>query len=774
MKKTFFYALAALSLVATSCNDENDWLGNGSQSEGRIVTLSASIAGEKKDARSIFDVEDNVAVFKWAANDAISVFLAPDNEGESKKFTLTTGGGTSAGEFEGELDTGKGESMGSFAYYPYHADHKSTTFHLPASYGATDVEYVENTNAAYRAEISEGSATFKSIAGVLYVKSKVPTGVDRFVLTADGKKISGDFTIGSSGTEHVINMAEGDNTNNSVTYLFKADDSKERYMTFYIPMPVGTYSNLKVELKQDTEVKDTKTCTTDKVINRGRLVILEELNAEGYEDVDYTKTTTDGKVTYTVYTPTGLQKVNILVCKDTDANITLGADITLPVVADGESNWTPINRYQGVFDGQGHSITGLTIVGSATSVSGYDYNYIGLTSQLYGGTIKNIRLINCSIKATRRMAGAFAGRINEKGTITNCSVEGNSLITTTGYTTDKGISQGEVGGIVGCVNAQNSIVKISHCKVKGNVKIESPYRQVGGIAGFMSINTASRETTSSIIEDCSVENATLNAKTGYVGGIVGKTASRADNSQTSCITRNCTVSGCTIIGNGVYAGGIVGFTNVTFDYVIACTVDNCNITGLFNVGGIIGKNMGKVIGCLAQNTNLTMTSTTDDYEDSGCTSTCVYKEQGSVGGLVGSNAGKYDEGDSSHGQDKLVGSYALNCTMKASLETTKILSVNNVVGLNTQHAGDHKIWDGNIADCFYETSGTIAKVFTSPDIADDLDTTTDVKVEQTTGIDWAIAIEAMNDALKANACHYKWTGTATAPELTPHIWSDTE
>ena len=69
----------------------------------------------------------------------------------------------------------------------------------------------------------------------------------------------------------------------------------------------------------------------------------------------------DGGTTYIVSSPAALQAWATEVQNDASLNCTLADDITLPVVTDGGSNWTPIQGYEGTFDGGGKTITGLTI-----------------------------------------------------------------------------------------------------------------------------------------------------------------------------------------------------------------------------------------------------------------------------------------------------------------------------------------------------------------------------------------------------------------------------
>lgn len=124
---------------------------------------------------------------------------------------------------------------------------------------------------------------------------------------------------------------------------------------------------------------------------------------------------------YTVYTANGLKEWAEAVQTDPTLNITLTADIDLT----GET-WTPIGsgfssntNYQGTFDGQGHSITGLTITtNSAGGQNATLFDYIGSD-----GTVKNLQVeVNYNVQQNGA-AGGIA--YTNYGTITACSVTGN-------------------------------------------------------------------------------------------------------------------------------------------------------------------------------------------------------------------------------------------------------------------------------------------------------------------------------------------------------------
>lgn len=147
---------------------------------------------------------------------------------------------------------------------------------------------------------------------------------------------------------------------------------------------------------------------------------------------------------------------------DPTLNITLTADIDLT-----DEAWTPIGSgfssstgYQGTFDGQGHSITGLTI--TTNTIDGENAAlFDGIGSD---GTVKNLQLVNVSY--TVQQNGAAGGIANSNyGTITACSVKG-----------DITANSGDIGGIATFNNGS-----IIGCWFDGN--LTTNYAE-GGIAVY--------------------------------------------------------------------------------------------------------------------------------------------------------------------------------------------------------------------------------------------------------------------------------------------------
>ena len=163
--------------------------------------------------------------------------------------------------------------------------------------------------------------------------------------------------------------------------------------------------------------------------------------------------------TYSVYTPDGLMEWNEAAQNDLSLNCTLTADIDLT-----DKEWTPIGSgfssndgYQGTFDGQGHSITGLAITTNSTG---------GENAALFdgvggNGTVKNLQLkdINCDV----RKNGAAGGIARSNyGTITACSVTGD--ISATGGYVGGNLTSGLGNGGIAALNYST----ITACFYGGN------------------------------------------------------------------------------------------------------------------------------------------------------------------------------------------------------------------------------------------------------------------------------------------------------------------
>ena len=137
--------------------------------------------------------------------------------------------------------------------------------------------------------------------------------------------------------------------------------------------------------------------------------------------------------TYTVYNADGLLAWNKAIQEDESINCTLTADIDLT-----GREWTRLDTwpgYSGVFNGQGHRITGL--------------NFSAATTELFGllnlrGVIKNLQLIDVNLYGSN---GSAAGIVEQNnGQIIACSVTGKI----SAYGRTCGIADLNYGRITAC------------------------------------------------------------------------------------------------------------------------------------------------------------------------------------------------------------------------------------------------------------------------------------------------------------------------------------
>ncbi|MCR4800585.1 MAG: bacterial Ig-like domain-containing protein [Bacteroidales bacterium] len=228
----------------------------------------------------------------------------------------------------------------------------------------------------------------------------------------------------------------------------------------------------------------------------------------------------------------------------TDINGVLVADIVVNedvLTGAGELNgdgsnfrsWTPIGtsskNYQGIFDGNGHTISGLYFNNTANANYPDGGNYVGLFGYAIGGTIKNVGLVDSYIKGDN-FVGGICGYY---GTQTNCYNMG----TVSG-------SSNYVGGICGFYGT------LTNCYNTGIISGGNNY--VGGICGYGGTQTNCYNT------------GTISGSSSCVGGICGE-----DGTLTNCYNTG------TILGGNYYVGGICGRngTQTNCYYLAGCATD---------------------------------------------------------------------------------------------------------------------------------------------------------------------------------------------------------
>lgn len=238
-----------------------------------------------------------------------------------------------------------------------------------------------------------------------------------------------------------------------------------------------------------------------------------------------------------------------------DKKILLTADVDL---ADRE--FVPIPTFGGEFDGQGHTITGLRITGSGSSM--------GLFRQVQaGGVVRDLTVCGqVSPAGSADRVGGLAGE--NRGAILGCAF--------------RGTVRGEraVGGIVGRNEAGG---EVSGCAVSGRILGSAA---AGGVAGenagaLIKCASAASVNTASPDGDAPAQELSVDASLGQ-------------------LTREGQPD---LLSGHSDTGGVVGLTD---GVVQSCT--NTGSVGYphvgYNVGGIAGRQRGYLSGCVNAGTVL--------------------------------------------------------------------------------------------------------------------------------------------------------------------------
>lgn len=202
--------------------------------------------------------------------------------------------------------------------------------------------------------------------------------------------------------------------------------------------------------------------------------------------------------------------------------VKLTADLDLS----SETNWTPIGNlvaypgqsFDGIFDGQNHSISNLTVNDNTPK-----YATAGLFGSIVNGTIKNLTVKNVNIMSTY-YAGGIVAYTSDAPTIENCHVIGGTITTTPELLSNGKYDNGcKAGGIMG--GYAPSGTTIINCSVEG-VTITG-YRDLGGIVGYCS-GTISNNTVRNVTVTQDLTNA-YEGTPNTIGDIIGRGSATLSN-----------------------------------------------------------------------------------------------------------------------------------------------------------------------------------------------------------------------------------------------------
>ena len=246
--------------------------------------------------------------------------------------------------------------------------------------------------------------------------------------------------------------------------------------------------------------------------------------------------------------------------KHLNINARLTSDISLHNPKNsGATEWTPIgetsgtgtNAFAGTFDGQGHTISDLSIT---TLPSGAVRT--GLFGTTYGGVVKDF-----TIKGSITLSTGNKGDNSGIGGAIGATKYGTAVSGVTSYVNISNTSANalvHVGGVVGELYSSTA----KQCLYFGSINLQNASDSIGGVVGYIN---------NSEIGYCAnlgtVKTATAGA---YVGGVLGYL-----NNPSGKI-HNCYNYGSVKNGGGNYCGAIIGWLR---DGTASNLTDNYYLTG---------------------------------------------------------------------------------------------------------------------------------------------------------------------------------------------------
>lgn len=263
MKFRYLISLAVATALLTGCNNEDN-LGTKVTNGMLRATMESNASGM---ARAGFDAN---GAFYWSEGDRLGVTMQ-DGNGYTTGFTALTlvegGAGQATASFSGNM-TG---TIAGYAAYPYNDGHAvsttngttTLTYNFPKEYSYTkvDADYQTETkgkgnsyNPAMWGKIENSNVALKHLGGVFCIKfAKLPVGNNlKLTFTAD-QKIAGKYTVTLSGSEPELEATTATDDSEKTVSIAFGNTAQNTSGTFYIPVPTGNYTNVRVKILNDTE-----------------------------------------------------------------------------------------------------------------------------------------------------------------------------------------------------------------------------------------------------------------------------------------------------------------------------------------------------------------------------------------------------------------------------------------------------------------------------------------------------------------------------------------
>ena len=505
--------------------------------------------------------------------------MVDENAPENFSITYTVDDGTDVGTIE-DAYCAVYEDGGDYIFYcefpSFDNDSTAHTYHITIQYmggtkyetsvqvGSVDIKSIDSFTAPSRIF---GQVTVNDSAAVVEL-----TLSEKPVVNPTKEDFTGYYTVSGSQTQVPVTFTRINQSNAKITLQFApiALTDKEQTVTLYVGYKTG-------------EKKASQPVTLPAQRNWSSFGEKPKVG-DGSQSSPYQIGTAEELAWFAAL-------VNGDLTDGTKQNRAAYADLTADIALNDTANWTswtaetkglrvwkPIgikddtnnsSPYTGVFDGHGHTISGLYISYQHTVGSAYWGQWIGLFGSV-GGNVKNVRLAKSYIYLSDNRliyCGGIAGQVIN-GSIENCSTDLRIDATTTG-------SNGQLGGISGALSA-NAGQKAHITGCASTAKLSSGESNLPTIIGGITARTYSTTLNAITISNCYFNGSITTRGKAPVYGIAPGYIHNVNNQYVPILLmQNCYAAG-TYTTNGGKLYALTNYVNYS-----GSNVDNVDLSASF-------------------------------------------------------------------------------------------------------------------------------------------------------------------------------------------------
>ena len=505
----FFVSVAVLFVGVSCATDSTEDLGQQVVGKGQTI-LTVSTDGEVRT--SLGDKNGETYPIYWSEGDQLSLngvasLKLEGVEAQQKSATFT---------WDGTFD------VPFCVAYPASAE-GTVTF-------AASQKYVEGTFApkampmyGYNDVAGAESVELHYLAGVLRIglyADEETTIKSMYIENLEGTPIAGAFNC-DFANGGAVTPAEG--AVSTISYDAKGvvlSQSEAAPTLFHIVVPEGYYDVLRLTIITDKGTMIAK-------VRAGQESAGGEIKAGVVREFTTKKFNTNSGTTLDIKSQEDLETLRAHIAESTLKNYDI-VRVTADFAVEG---WTePIDGFDGMLDGNNHTISGLT-------------------APLFGelkGAVSNLNLAAAISVSNEENVGIVARSMSADAILRNCNTSG----------TLKFNGSTEVVKLGGLVGTTELGAQISECTNNAAITLTGECSgYFGGIAGKAHVRIVESENKGAITFD----NKAVTSQQLYVGGIVGENTNSYIElcKNDAAITLNGTVNDSTT-GKEFYVGGLLG------------------------------------------------------------------------------------------------------------------------------------------------------------------------------------------------------------------------